>query len=58
MESYEVYLADEEKRETFKEKIKFYNDLRKSIQQRYHEKVDFGKYEAQIQKLLDTFINK
>lgn len=89
MESYEVFLADEEKRELFKEylsefakafklaltsdkleevlseeeiltykrKIKFYNDLRKSIQIRYHEKVDFGKYEEQMQKLLDTFIS-
>lgn len=89
MESYEVFLADEDKREDFKEylsefakafklaltsdkleevltedeiknfkkKIKFYNDLRKAIQVRYHEKIDFGKYEAQMQKLLDTFIS-
>lgn len=89
MESYEVFLADEEKRELFKEylsefakafklalcsdkleevlkdeeitiykkKIKFYNDLRKAIQIRYHEKVDFGKYEEQMQKLLDTYIS-
>ena len=89
MESYEVSLADEDRRENFKEylsefarvfklalssdkleevlsedeirtykkKTKFYNDLRKAIQIRYHEKVDFGKYEEQMQKLLDTFIS-
>lgn len=89
MESYEVYLSDDDKREQFKEyltefakafklaltsdkleevlseeeintykkKIKFYNDLRKSIQIRYHEKIDFGKYEEQMQKLLDTYIS-
>ena len=88
-ESYEVYLADEEKRKLFydylshyaralklaltsdkinevfsdkeianyKEKMKFYAQLRKAIRIRYHEQVDFGKYEKQMQKLLDTFIS-
>jgi len=88
-ESYEVYLADEEKRKLFydylshyaralklalssdkinevfsdkeianyKEKMKFYAELRKAIRIRYHEQVDFGKYEKQMQKLLDTFIS-
>jgi len=88
-ESFEVYLADKEKRklfyeylshfarslklalssdklenvfsekevEEFKKKIKFYSELRKSIKIRYHERVDFGKYEKQMQKLLDTFIS-
>ena len=88
-ESYEVYLADEEKRKLFyeylshyaralklalssdkisevfnekeiinyKEKMKFYAQLRKSVRIRYHEQVDFGKYEKQMQKLLDTFIS-
>ena len=88
-ESYEVYLADEEKRKLFydylshyaralklalssdkmeevfdakkiaefKEKMKFYAELRKAVQIRYHEQVDFGKYEKQMQKLLDTFIS-
>ena len=88
-ESYEVFLADEEKRKLFyeylshyaralklalssdkidkvfnekeianyKEKMKFYAGLRKAVRIRYHEEVDFGKYEKQMQKLLDTFIS-
>ena len=88
-ESYEVYLADEEKRKLFydylshyaralklslssdkidevfnekqianyKVKMKFYAELRKAVRIRYHEQVDFGKYEKQMQKLLDTFIS-
>ena len=36
--------------------MKFYANLRTSIKIRYHEVVDFGKYEKQMQKLLDTFI--
>ncbi len=88
-ESYEVYLADEEKRKEFydylshyaralrlalssdkieeifdakqiaeyKEKMKFYAELRKAVRIRYYEQVDFGKYEKQMQKLLDTFIS-
>ncbi|MCB4776835.1 MAG: type I restriction endonuclease subunit R [Sulfurovum sp.] len=88
-ESYEVCLADEEKRKRFydclshyaralklalssdkmeevfsakeivnyKEKMKFYAQLRKAVRIRYHEQVDFGKYEKQMQKLLDTFIS-
>ncbi len=88
-ESYEVFLADEEKRKLFydylshyaralklalssdkieevfdakqiaeyKEKMKFYAQLRKAVRIRYHEQVDFGKYEKQMQKLLDTFIS-
>ncbi|OCR89940.1 deoxyribonuclease HsdR [Campylobacter fetus subsp. testudinum] len=42
---------------SYKNKIKFYNELRKILQIRYHEACDFGKYEPQMQKLLDTFIN-
>ncbi len=41
----------------YKQKMKFYNSLRISIKIRYHESVDFGKYEKQMQKLLDTFIS-
>jgi type I restriction enzyme R subunit len=41
----------------YKSKMKFYSELRASIKIRYHEKVDFGKYEKQMQKLLDTFIS-
>ncbi len=88
-ESYEVFLADVEKRKLFydylshyaralklalssekiedvftsgqiveyKEKMKFYAELRKAVRIRYYEQVDFGKYEKQMQKLLDTFIS-
>ncbi|MCH9758229.1 MAG: type I restriction endonuclease subunit R [Proteobacteria bacterium] len=87
-ESYEVFLAAEEKRKEFyqllsqygvalklalssdkayelfttkeidnyKKVMKFYSELRKSVKIRYHEEVDFGLYEKQMQKLLDTFI--
>jgi type I restriction enzyme R subunit len=88
-ESYEVFLANEDKRkefyellslyaralklalssdkitevfskkeiEEYKRTMKFYSELRKSVKIRYHEEVDFGKYEKQMQKLLDTFIS-
>jgi type I restriction enzyme R subunit len=41
----------------YKRAMKFYSELRKSVKIRYHEEVDFGKYEKQMQKLLDTFIS-
>ncbi|NOX14999.1 MAG: type I restriction endonuclease subunit R [Epsilonproteobacteria bacterium] len=41
----------------YKLKMKFYANLRASVRIRYHESVDFGKYEKQMQKLLDTFIS-
>ena len=88
-ESYEVFLADADKRkefyellalyamalklalssdkiddmlsdreiEDYKKAMKFYSELRKSIKIRYHEAVDFNKYEKQMQKLLDVFIS-
>jgi len=37
--------------------MKFYSELRKAVKIRYFEQVDFGKYEKQMQKLLDTFIS-
>ena len=49
-------LSDEEIK-TYKQRVKFYNELRKAVQLRYHESCDFGKYEAQMQKLLDTYVN-
>lgn len=41
----------------YKQKVKFYNELRKAVQLRYHEACDFGKYEAQMQKLLDAYVS-
>ena len=50
-------ILSEEEIKTYKQRIKFYNELRKAVQLRYHEACDFGKYEAQMQKLLDTYVN-
>jgi type I restriction enzyme R subunit len=43
--------------EQYKKSLKFYSELRRAIKIRYHEEVDFGKYEKEMQKLLDTFIS-
>jgi hypothetical protein len=40
--------------ETYKKAMKFYSDLRRSVKIRYHEEVDIGKYEKQMQKLSNT----
>ena len=49
-------ILSQEEIQDYKRKIKFYNELRQIAQLRYHETCDFGKYEEQMQKLLDTFI--
>ena len=41
----------------FKARLKFYNELRKEVQLRFCEVCDFGEFEAQMQKLLDSFVN-
>ena len=50
-------ILSEEEIKAYKQKVKFYNELRKAVQLRYHESCDFGKYEAQMQKLLDTYVS-
>ncbi|ERJ28248.1 Type I restriction-modification system, restriction subunit R [Campylobacter concisus UNSWCS] len=50
-------ILSEEEIKAYKQRVKFYNELRKAVQLRYYEACDFGKYEAQMQKLLDTYIN-
>ncbi|WP_260887627.1 type I restriction endonuclease subunit R [Aliarcobacter butzleri] len=50
-------ILTEDEIKLYKKKIKFYNELRKVVQLRYHETCDFGKYEEQMQKLLDTFVS-
>ena len=50
-------ILSEEDIKVYKQRVKFYNELRKTVQLRYHEACDFGKYEAQMQKLLDTYVN-
>lgn len=41
----------------YKKELKFFSNLRKSVRLRYYEEVDFGEYEEQMQKLLDTYIS-
>lgn len=43
--------------DNYKKELKFFVNLRKSVRLRYHEEVDFGEYEEQMQKLLDTYIS-
>ena len=58
LSSEKIYdILSEEEIKVYKQRVKFYNELRKAVQLRYHEACDFGKYEAQMQKLLDTYIN-
>ncbi|CAC9541443.1 Type I restriction-modification system, restriction subunit R (EC 3.1.21.3) [uncultured Gammaproteobacteria bacterium] len=47
----------EDEIQEFKEKMRFYAQLRQSVKIRYFEVVDFAQYEKQMQKLLDTFIS-
>ena len=53
--SHEILLDGEI--EQYKRSMKFYSELRQAVRIRYHEAVDFGKYEKGMQKLLDTFIS-
>jgi len=58
LSSEKIYdILSEEEIKAYKQRVKFYNELRKTVQLRYHEACDFGKYEAQMQKLLDTYVN-
>jgi type I restriction enzyme R subunit len=41
----------------YKKYLKFCVELRKNASIRYYEKIDFGEYEDQMQKLLDTHVN-
>ena len=50
-------ILSEEEIKAYKQRVKFYNELRKAVQLRYHEACDFGKYEAQMRKLLDTYVS-
>lgn len=50
-------LLSKQELENYKKDLKFFSNLRKSVRLRYHEEVDFGEYEEQMQKLLDTYIS-
>ncbi|HLX54432.1 MAG TPA: HsdR family type I site-specific deoxyribonuclease, partial [Aquella sp.] len=41
----------------YKNKMKFFIDLKQAVEMRYQEKIDFGKYEKEMQKLLDSYIS-
>ena len=58
LSSEKIYdILREEESKAYKQRVKFYNELRKAVQLRYHEACDFGKYEVQMQKLLDTYVS-
>ncbi|MCE3046543.1 type I restriction endonuclease subunit R [Helicobacter kayseriensis] len=42
--------------DSFKKALKFYVELKRNVQIRYHEKVDFKSYEKQMQELIDRYI--
>jgi type I restriction enzyme R subunit len=41
----------------YKRDLKFFLNLRASVQRRYAEKIDFKEYEGRIQKLVDTYVS-
>jgi len=49
-------VLSEEEIKRYKAKLKFYIKLRESVKIRYHENIDFKKYESSMQKILDTFL--
>ncbi|MDY6986900.1 MAG: HsdR family type I site-specific deoxyribonuclease [Thermodesulfobacteriota bacterium] len=40
----------------YKADLKFFQNLRAAVTQRYHEVVDFSEYEPKIKKLIDTYV--
>ena len=57
--SSEIFLADTELKdiERYKNTLKRFEKLRKAVQYRYAEVIDYRDYEPKIQKLLDTHIH-
>lgn len=45
-----------EKVDRYKGDLKFFGKLRLAVRRRYSEEIDFGEYEAKIQKLIDTHV--
>jgi len=43
--------------DTYKQKMKFYAELRQSVKKRYQEIIDFAEYEQEMRQLLDTYIS-
>ncbi|MDR4496349.1 MAG: HsdR family type I site-specific deoxyribonuclease [Candidatus Scalindua sp.] len=48
--------TSEEKIKRYKTDLKFYKELRRAVQRRYAEIIDFSEYEPKIQKLIDTHV--
>ena len=46
----------QKKIDKYQNDLKFFRNLRMSVQRRYAEIIDFNKYEPKIQKLLDTYV--
>lgn len=46
----------EEEIKRYKNDLKFYLNLKTSVQQRYHEKIDFKLYETRVKNLVDRFL--
>jgi type I restriction enzyme R subunit len=46
----------DKKVEEYRRDLKFFKDLRRAVQKRYAEVVEFSEYEPKIKKLLDTYV--
>lgn len=46
-----------ERIQAYKDDLKFFRGLRGSVQQRYSDTVDYGQYETQIRRVMDTHIH-
>lgn len=58
LESEEIYLAiGREELEKYKQDLRFFQELRKSVKLRYSDGIDHKEYEAKMQNLMDTYIS-
>jgi len=58
LESEQVYNAlGKEELNSYKNDLKFYQELRKSVKLRYSDSIDHKEYEVQMQKLMDNYIS-
>ncbi|WHY39221.1 type I restriction endonuclease subunit R [Bacillus velezensis] len=58
LESEKIYNAlPEEELKKYKNDLKFFQELRKSVKLRYSDTIDYKEYEAKMQKLMDNYIS-
>jgi type I restriction enzyme R subunit len=58
LESEQVYNAlSKDELNTYKQDLKFYQELRKTVKLRYSDSIDHKEYEAHMQKLMDNYIS-